>query len=336
MKWSSESVLLIILIHFAVLSDSRSKAELNFLNRYVTPNRTVRCFNGQLPCQTLEQYATRPEIYFMNNTYFYFQSGNHQLNDTLLKLRNLRNVIFKGLPNNKNMVNIFLDSFVSIVWENCWFVQITSINFILPDIYYFSIVFKQIQLIQLYNISVTTTDRYYSTGCSAILSQQSGIGIKDCKFIGLQGSVGAAMMLSESSAITSRNNTFADNAAFAGGSICLSNSTLTLNGTNLFKNNEALYEFYDYSDRYDIYEDIMSDLGSLKYTKMLLYMYISDGGAILCSNCTLIINEHSTFERNNAEDGHGGAIAGQDGRISIHDYTLFDSIFCKCGRSNAP
>ena len=85
-----------------------------------------------------------------------------------------------------------------------------------------------------------------------------------------------------------------------------------------------------YSDCYDIYEDvdIMSDLGSLK---MFLYMYISDGGAILCNNCTLIINEHSTFERNNAEDGHGGAIAGEDGRISIHDYTLFDSNFASVG-----
>ena len=116
------------------------------------------------------------------------------------------------------MVNVFLDSFVSIVWENCSFVQLTSINFILPDIYSIGIVFEQTELIQLYNISVTTTDRYYSTGCSAILSQQSGIGIKDCKFIGIQGSFGAAMM-SESSAIITGNNTFADNAAFAGGSI---------------------------------------------------------------------------------------------------------------------
>ena len=69
MKWSSESVLLMILIHFAVLSDSRSKAEINFLNRYVTPNRTVRCFNDQVPCQTLEQYAAQPEVYFTNNNY---------------------------------------------------------------------------------------------------------------------------------------------------------------------------------------------------------------------------------------------------------------------------
>ena len=89
----------------------------------------------------------------------------------------------------------------------------------MPDIYSIGIVFKQTELIQLYNISITTTDRYYSTGCSAILSQQSGIGIKDCKFIGIQGSFGAVMMMSESSAIITGNNTFADNAAFAGGSI---------------------------------------------------------------------------------------------------------------------
>ena len=156
-KWSlvSESVLLMILI--VVLSDSRSKAQI--INRYVTPNRTVRCFNNQVPCQTLEQYAAQPEVYFTNNTCFYFQPGNHQLNSSLLKLRNLQNVTFKGLPDN-NMINIFLGSPVSIVWENCWIIKLTSINFILPDIYSFGIVFKQTQLIQLYNISVTATDGY--------------------------------------------------------------------------------------------------------------------------------------------------------------------------------
>ena len=78
-KWSlvSESVLLMILI--VVLSDSRSKAQItNYVNRYVTPNRTAGCFNNQVPCQTLERYAAQPEVYFTNNTYFYFQPGNHQ------------------------------------------------------------------------------------------------------------------------------------------------------------------------------------------------------------------------------------------------------------------
>ena len=178
MKLSSESALLMVLI--VALSDTRSKAQINYVSRYVIPNRTVRCFNDQVLCQTLEQYAAQPEVYFTNNTYFYFQPGNHQLNSSLLKLRNLRNVIFKGLPNN-NMINIILGSPVSIVWENCWFVQLTSINFILPNLYSFGIVFKQTELIQLYNITINAADGY-STGCSAVLSLQSGIGIRDCKF----------------------------------------------------------------------------------------------------------------------------------------------------------
>jgi hypothetical protein len=40
--------------------------------------------------------------------------------------------------------------------------------------------------------------------------------------------------------------------------------------------------------------------------------------------CTLTIIEYSMFKRNNAEDGHGGAVASINGRISIHDSTLFD------------
>ena len=98
MKWSS--VLLTILI--VALSDSRSKAQINYLNNYVTPSRTVGCFNDEVPCQTIEQYATQPEVYFTNNTYFYFQSGNHQLNSSL-KLTNLRNITFQGLPDNNNI-----------------------------------------------------------------------------------------------------------------------------------------------------------------------------------------------------------------------------------------
>ena len=66
-------------------------------------------------------------------------------------MSNLRNVVFKGLPDSSNnMVNILLGPFVNITWEDCWFVQVTSINFILPENYSFSIVFKQTQLIDLY------------------------------------------------------------------------------------------------------------------------------------------------------------------------------------------
>ena len=109
MKWSSESVLLMILI--AALSDFRSKAEINRLNRYVTPNRTVRCFNDQVPCQTLEQYATQPEMYFTNNTYLYFQPGNHQLKSSLAIKTEKSTKCNGGLPDNNMIINnIFLGS----------------------------------------------------------------------------------------------------------------------------------------------------------------------------------------------------------------------------------
>ena len=125
--------------------------------------------------------------------------------------------MFKGFLDSS--VNILLGPFVNITWEDCWFVQVTSINFILPENYSFSIVFKQTQLIDLHNISVTANG--YNTGCSAILSQQSQMSIRDCRFIGIQGLFGAAIMISESSATTNGNNTFADCEASAGGSVYL-------------------------------------------------------------------------------------------------------------------
>jgi hypothetical protein len=121
MKWSYVSLTVLIIVAFY---DSRFKAESNCLNRYVTPSRTIRCLSDQVPCQTIEQYATQPEVYFSNNTCFYFQPGNHQLNSSI-KLINLQNISFEGLPDN-NGVNVFLGSFVSITWGNCCLVQLIS------------------------------------------------------------------------------------------------------------------------------------------------------------------------------------------------------------------
>ena len=317
MKWSSVHVLLIVLI--VTLFDYRFKAEseINHLNHYVTPSGIIGpgCVNNQVPCQTIEQYATQPEIYFANNTCFYFQPGNHQLNSSL-KLTHLQNISFKGLPSN-NVVNLFLNSFVNITWRNCCLVQLTSINFILPAIYTFGIVFKQTQLIQLFNISVTANG--HNTGCGAILSQQSQMSIRDCRFIGIKGLFGAAMMISESFAVTTGNNMFADCVASVGGSVYLSNSTLTLNGTNVFVNNTATTSV--------IYGFLKTHNGLCSHTanyptETQLYMTNADGGAIRCGNCTLKISQYSTFKRNTAEDG--GAVAGLHGRISIHDSILFD------------
>ena len=229
-------------------------------------------------------------------------------------------MVFKGLPDSS--VNILLGQFVNITWEDCWFVQVTSINFILPENYSFSIVFKQTQLIDLYNISVTANG--HNTGCSAILSQRSGMGIRDCKFIGIQGSFGVAIVMSKSSVVTTGNNTFANCTAYTGGSVYSSNSTLTLNGTNVFMNNTAsvpsLYNLF--SEYYNNNIDAICNHGTGNYPKMRFNTASAYGGAILCSNCTLKINEYSTFKSNAAE--YGGAIVGLHCWISIHDSTLFD------------
>ena len=295
MKWFS--VLFIVLIVALFDSGFKADSEINCLNHiiyYVTPSGIIGCVNDRVPCQTMEQYATQPEMYFANNTCFYFQPGNHQLNSSL-KLSNLRNVVFKGLPDSSNnMVNIFLGPFVNITWEDCWFIQIISINFILPENYSFSIVFKQTQLIQLNNISVTANG--YSTGCSAILSQQSQMSIRDCRFIGIEGIFGAVIMISESSATTNGNNTFADCAASAGGSVYLFNSKLTLNGINVFLNNrvdvrsEVVLEFLGWVETR--YASCNHDTGNYDHTEILYYTENAYGGAILCSNCTLLINEY--------------------------------------------
>ena len=150
------------------------------------------------------------------------------------------------------------------------------------------------------------------------------VSCRDCKFIGIQGSFGAAIVMSESSAVTSGNNTFANCTAYTGGSAYLSSSTLTLNGTNIFMNNTASVPLlYDFFSMHII--DAMCNHGTENYPKMRLTMYMAraHGGAILCDNCTLTINEYSTFKRNNVKL-YSGAVAGLHGQISIHDSTLFD------------
>ena len=132
MKWSF--VLFMILM---TLSAS-AEIEVHVVNRYVIPSIAARCFNEQVPCQTIQQYATQPDVYFASNTSYYFQPGNHQLNSSL-KLTNLQNVNFQGLPDD-NVVNIFFGFMVSIIWENCSNIKLASINFIIPNNYSFSVI----------------------------------------------------------------------------------------------------------------------------------------------------------------------------------------------------
>ena len=70
-----------------------------FTENYVTPNKTVGCSSNrsQNCCLTLQEYASQPDVYFTNNTIFYFEPGEHELNSSL-KLKNLSNITLQRLP----------------------------------------------------------------------------------------------------------------------------------------------------------------------------------------------------------------------------------------------
>ena len=70
-----------------------------FTENYVTPDKTIGCSSNQSQncCLTLQEYASRPDVYFTNDTIFYFEPGEHKLNSSL-KLENLNNVTLQGLP----------------------------------------------------------------------------------------------------------------------------------------------------------------------------------------------------------------------------------------------
>ena len=87
-----------------------------------------------------------------------------------------------------------------------------------------------------------------------------------------------------------------------------------MNGTNAFINNTVTMTAFD--DFFSMYGGLIIENryvscnhGPGNYsTEIRLYMTSAHGGAILCGNCTLKINEYSTFKSNTAEYGTGGAV----------------------------
>ena len=97
---------------------------------YVTPNKTTPCPSEQRPCLTLKEYASQPNVYFVNNSVFFFHSGTHRLDDSL-RLKNLYNFSFEGLHtgDNPGVVIVEFYSLASITWERSWNIEIFSISF---------------------------------------------------------------------------------------------------------------------------------------------------------------------------------------------------------------
>ena len=297
MKWPSALIILIVTLSNSFFCQTASV-------NYVTPSVKVTCRSEQSPCLTLDEYASEPaNTYFVNNSIFYFLPGSHRMNHSL-RLINVQNLSLQGLPADNEVINIKL-LLVSITWEKCSNITISSIIFQANDNFTHAIVFNCTHLVRLSNISILGNG--YS-GCSSILSLQSTVDITSSKFIGIQGWFGAAVLILESSVRFAGNNTFADNRALSGGGIHLFNSTLVLTGTNLFMNNTVL------SRRDDT--ECLTSWQNKKFER-------DHGGAINCVMCNIIAYEHISFTENTAFDS-GGALMVEDGSVTIQGTALFD------------
>ena len=216
---------------------------------------------------------------------------------------------------DSDVPNVLLDSLVSITWDECSNIEVSSIVFTLLDNFTFSIVFRTSQLVQLSDISVIGDG---GVGCSAVMSHESSVAIRDSKFVGVHGlfNYGAALMMSASNLTVTGNNIFISNAASCGGSIYLYNGLLKLNGSNHFVNNIAhgKREFLVSTCNYDT----------------TTVLYYAGGGAIAFAESTVIvaIDGYSSFEGNTAHSKSlrdGGAIAARDGTISLFGSISFHS-----------
>ena len=107
--WSFWFLLIItsVTTHYAILSTSAEKA-------FVRPSENMSCLS-QPQCLTLNDYASEPNHYFVDNTTFLVLPGIHQL-DIQLHLENVSDISFQ-LVNDEvqdDTVKVFLGPLVNI------------------------------------------------------------------------------------------------------------------------------------------------------------------------------------------------------------------------------
>ena len=278
---------------------------LNFESTTASP-----CSEMQTPCLTLNEYTSDRDVYFINNTIFYFYPGKHTLRDSLV-LENLHNLSFHGWPaGGDQIVTVMIDSLARIYWRGSLNIEISSINFILHDNFTFIMRFEHSHSLQLSNISIYGNG--YS-GCSSIISQGSALGINNASFFGIKGYLGAALMMSASNVTFRGSNVFVGNTAASGGSIYLSGSYLVLSGASLFLNNTSSHNII-YS------KEVVNKTFLCNYR--VKTKGIGSGGAISCLNSCLQVHGHSNFTANIA-DSHGGAILVDTSELFLQGFTFF-------------
>ena len=230
-------VLKILIVISSLSFFAKIPSSISMHVNYVKPFGSERapespCSDVQMPCLTLDEYASNSDEYFVNNTRFYFYPGIHRL-DYTLNLVNLYNFSFLGWPNGDQVVTMAVDSSASITWNESRNIEISSIRFFLHGNFTFILRFEHSQLVQLANISIYGNG---CSGCNSIISERSALEFNNSKFIGINGFLGAALMIFASNITFRGSIVFADNAAVSGGSIYLThNSILSLKGTSLFQ-----------------------------------------------------------------------------------------------------
>lgn len=101
------------MLYLICLASLLSLTKSSISRNYVVPSGNhSMCSSSQLPCYTLEEYASHFNTYFVNNTAFYFYPGTLRL-DVNLTLTKLTNVSMIGLSENE-VVSITLDYSVSV------------------------------------------------------------------------------------------------------------------------------------------------------------------------------------------------------------------------------
>lgn len=94
-----------LIIISVVLISSRTFTSMTL--NYVKPSKMMPCPKELKHCLTLKEYAHEREVYFVNNTVFYFYPGTHRLNQSL-RLKSMYNLSFQGLPTQYGVVYIML------------------------------------------------------------------------------------------------------------------------------------------------------------------------------------------------------------------------------------
>ena len=123
MDWPS----ILVIMSSSLLFFAKTTASMTV--RYVKPlvsTTASLCPDDYRPCLTLGEYTSHSDVYFVNNTIFYFYPGIHRLDDNLI-LENLYNFSFQGLPNGDQIVNVSVDPSANITWNESQNIEISSI-----------------------------------------------------------------------------------------------------------------------------------------------------------------------------------------------------------------